>query len=119
MRFLANENFPVSSIRRLRAAGHDVKAVIEIDPGAEDPSVLSLAARENRILLTFDRDYGELIYRRGLPAPLGVAYLRFVPEHPQHAAEVIMALHQLAEIRLDGRYTVIESERIRQRPLPE
>jgi predicted nuclease of predicted toxin-antitoxin system len=91
MGFLANENFPAASVRRLRAAGHDVAAVIETDPGAKDPVVLSLAARERRVLLTFDRDYGELIYRRGLPAPLGVVHLRFAPVYPEQAAEKLKA----------------------------
>ncbi len=79
MRFLANENFPRASIRRLREAGYDVEAVQEKEPGAKDPAVLDYAARENLVLLTFDRDYGELIYRRHLPSPRGVLYLRLIP----------------------------------------
>lgn len=117
MRFLANENFPAASVLRLRAAGHDVVAVIETDPGAKDPVVLSLAAREGRILLTFDRDYGELIYRRGLPAPLGVVHLRFAPADPEQAAEVLLGLGDIVGLTLEGHYTVIDPERIRQRPL--
>lgn len=118
MRFLANENFPTASVRRLRAAGHDVVAAIETDPGAKDPVVLSLAARERRVLLTFDRDYGELIYRRGLPAPLGVIHLRFAPAYPEQAADVVLGLGNVAGLILEGHYTVIDPERIRQRPLP-
>jgi predicted nuclease of predicted toxin-antitoxin system len=79
MRFLANENFPLESVRSLRAAGHDVAAVIEDSPGAKDHEVLARAAREERIILTFDRDYGELIYRLKHPAPAGIIYLRFAP----------------------------------------
>ncbi len=65
MRFLADENFPVPSIRRLRAAYHDVAAIIEDSPGVEDTVVLARAVSEGRYLLTLDRDYGELIFRRG------------------------------------------------------
>jgi predicted nuclease of predicted toxin-antitoxin system len=79
MRFLANESFPLESVRRLRDAQHDVFSVGESMPGIKDEQVLSLAARESRVLLAFDRDYEELIYLRGMAAPLGVVYLRFIP----------------------------------------
>ena len=58
MRWLANENFPLASVQLLRAAGHDVVAIIEDTPGAPDTGVLAQAARESRIVLTFDRDDG-------------------------------------------------------------
>ena len=61
MQFLANEDVPMASIRRLRAAGYDVASIIEDSPGVKDESVLSRAHAEQRIILTFDRDYGELI----------------------------------------------------------
>jgi predicted nuclease of predicted toxin-antitoxin system len=59
MRFLANENFPLVSVRRLREAHHDVLSVGESMPGIKDEEVLALAALEGRVLLTFDRDYGK------------------------------------------------------------
>jgi predicted nuclease of predicted toxin-antitoxin system len=118
MRFLANENFPLASVGRLRQAGHDVVSISEVSPGAKDPTVLARAAREGDVLLTFDRDYGELIFRRRLPPPRGLIYLRLVPETPEEAADVIVALLAVPGIRLEGRYTVVDRQRIRQRPLP-
>jgi len=102
----------------LREAGYEVVAIAELSFGAKDISVLDRAAREDQILITFDRDYGELIYRRHLPSPRGVIHLRFVPETPEEAATVIAALVEVPGIRLEGRYTVIDRQRIRQRPLP-
>jgi predicted nuclease of predicted toxin-antitoxin system len=118
MRFLANEKFPLASVRRLRQAGHDIASVLEIAAGAKDAVVLDRAARENRILLTFDRDYGELIYRRNLPPPAGVVYLRFAPETPEEAAIVVSALGEVAGLQFEGRYTVVDRQKVRQRPLP-
>ena len=118
MRFLADENFPLASVWRLRDAGHDALAASEIMPGAKDENVLAFATRDSRILVTFDRDYGELIYRRGKPAPVGVVYLRFVPAGPDQPAEIVLGLNQVEGLRLDGRYTVVDPPRIRQRPLP-
>ena len=63
MRFLANENFPLPSVRLLREAGHDVVSISEETPGITDSQVLSRAVSEQRIILTFDRDYGVMIYR--------------------------------------------------------
>jgi predicted nuclease of predicted toxin-antitoxin system len=118
MRFLANENFPLGSVRKLRTAGHDVLAIIEVEAGAKDPAVLDRAVAENRVLLTFDRDYGELIYRRNLPPPPGVIYLRLVPKTPDEAADAILSLLFIDGLDLERRYTVIERLRVRQRPLP-
>ena len=56
MRFLANENFPLPSVRLLREAGHDVVSISEETPGITDSQVLSRAVSEQRIILTFDRD---------------------------------------------------------------
>jgi len=60
LRFLANENFPAAAVASLGAAGHDVVWVRTVAPGMPDPEVLAWAAREPRILLTFDKDFGEL-----------------------------------------------------------
>ena len=119
MRFLANENFPLRSVALLRAADHDVVAIIEDTPGMIDTEVLAQAAREARIVLTFDRDYGELIYRRRLPIPTGVIYLRFDPMTPREPGERLLALLMVREITLEGNFTVVERDRVRQRPLPE
>lgn len=55
MDFLANENFPLASIRKLRDDNHNVKSVIEETAGAEDYEVLNLARQEDRIILIFPR----------------------------------------------------------------
>jgi predicted nuclease of predicted toxin-antitoxin system len=116
MRFLANENFPLASVVYLREAGHDVAAIVQESPGLRDPEVLERAAVEARIVLTFDRDYGELIYRRRLPVPTGVVYFRYDPLSPEEPAEHLFRL--LVIIDLMNKYTVVERDRIRQRPLP-
>ena len=118
MQFLANENVPVVSIRRLRAAGYNVASVIEDSPGATDEAILWQAHTKRRIILTFDRDYGELIYRRRLPNPAGVAYFRFAPSTPEEMGEHLIELIEVGSIILDRKFTVIERGWVRQRPLP-
>lgn len=87
MNFLANENFPAFSIRLLRNAGHNVTSVSEDTSGAKDHEVLKRVYDEKRIILTFDRDYGELIYRHQSPIHAGVVFFRFNPSTPEEPAE--------------------------------
>lgn len=117
MDFLANENFPLFSIKLLKNAGHNVASVIEETPGAKDLDILKRACRENRIVLTFDRDYGELIYRHRSFIPGGVVYFRFDPSTPEEPAKILSNILKQSEVSILGKFTVIERGRIRQRIL--
>jgi uncharacterized protein DUF5615 len=64
MRFLANENFLGTAVAAPIAAGHDVVWVRNAAPGMSDPDVLGWAIRDERTLLTFDKDFGELARAR-------------------------------------------------------
>jgi len=90
----------------------------EDSPGMEDSEVLSRATNEQRVILTFDRDYGELIYRLRLPSPTGVLYLRFRPHTPEEPAQLLLNLLQAEQLQFEGWFTVISRDQIRQRPLP-
>lgn len=117
MRFLADENLPLPSIRLLREAGLDIEAIAEFAAGAADAHVLTHAKKQGQVLVTFDRDFGELIYHRGAPVPVGVVYLRIVATSPEDAGHVLLDLLGVEGVGLAGRFTVVERERIRQRPL--
>jgi hypothetical protein len=116
MRFLANENFPAAAVSVLEAAGHDVIWVRTAAPGAPDADVLAWAAREERVLLTFDKDFGELARASHLPATCGVVLLRIPMPPPgdtgQRIADLIIARADWA-----GHFSVIESGRVRMRPI--
>ena len=112
MRFLADESCDFRVVRALRAAGHDVMAVVEIAPGADDTAVLEMAVRENRIFLTEDRDFGQLVYAAAKPAP-GVPLLRFPSSAranlPAQVADVIA--HHGEKLR--ERFVVLQPGAIR------
>lgn len=118
MRFLANENFPLLSVQLLRQMEIKVASVSEDSPGIEDAEVLDRAADEQRVILTFDRDYGELIYRLRLRSPRGVIYFRFRPHTPEEPASILLNLLQMEGLQFEKRFTVVERDRLRQRPLP-
>ena len=65
MRFLADESCDFAVVRALRAAGHDVTTVSAAAPGAEDQIVAALAGSDSRVLLTEDKDFGQLAYATG------------------------------------------------------
>ncbi|HEX9837028.1 MAG TPA: DUF5615 family PIN-like protein [Alphaproteobacteria bacterium] len=117
MRFVADENVPGEAITALRDAGHDVAWIRADAPGSSDDEVLARAMRERRILLTFDKDFGELAWRARLPEDCGVVLVR-LPMPP--AARVGQMLARIIDSRTDwaGRFSVIEPGRIRTRPLP-
>ena len=117
MRLLADENVPLPSIYALREGGMDVAAVTEDAAGASDPEVLALAERQGRVLLTFDRDFGELVFRRGATGEPGVIYCRFVPRTPTELAELVLRLERETSVRFEGKFTVLDRDKVRQRPL--
>jgi predicted nuclease of predicted toxin-antitoxin system len=118
MWFLANENIPGDAVARLRGMGHDVAWVRDDAPGSRDDAVLARAIRESRVLLTFDKDFGELALKSRLPPASGVILLRL--DMPP-AASVGLLLASLIDSREDwaGHFSVIEPGRVRMRPLPQ
>ncbi|HEY3568778.1 MAG TPA: DUF5615 family PIN-like protein, partial [Thermoanaerobaculia bacterium] len=117
VRILANENFPVPLIRELRRRGHDVASVKEVMRGAEDRAVLARAQEESRLVVTFDKDFGELAYRFGLPASSGVILFRLSGSSPDiDNARALAALE--SGIEWAGCFAVVTDDRIRVRPLP-
>ncbi len=118
MRFLADENVPGSVISALRDRGHGVLAVKEKMRGATDRAVLQRAQLDLRILITFDRDFGELAYKSRLPAQSGIVLIRLSASTPAaDNARVIAALESRSD--WSGHFSVISDDRIRVRPLPE
>ena len=78
MHFLADESCDFAVVRALRAVGHDVKAVAEVALGATDEVVLELALHERRVLLTEDKDFGQLVFAAATSTS-GVIFIRYPP----------------------------------------
>ena len=117
MRFLADENFPGDAVTALRAAGHDVLWIRTDAPGITDEDVLARSLDDARVLLTFDKDFGELAWRFGLPASCGIVLFRLPALGPAGVGKVIA---DVLTSRDDwpGNFSVIEPGRIRVRVLP-
>ena len=117
MRLLADENIHLETVRALRAAGHDVFSATESASGASDEALLARANTEGMLLLTFDRDFGELAAARGKAAGGGILYLRIVPESASEATDLLCELLARRDIEWTARITVVDRTQLRQRPL--
>ena len=117
MRWIADENIPRTSIKSLRDAGFDVLSIGEYKPGLADRDVLALAHQNGYGLLTFDRDFGELIFRKEQPAPRAVVYFRFIPTSPDEPAMMMMSLTSTLDV-VEGHFIVLDRDSYRKRPLP-
>ena len=99
MNFLADESVDLPIVERLRQEGHQVTYVTEVGPGVPDDEVLSLANQEAALLLTADKDFGEIVFRQRLHTH-GVVLVRLPGLLPARKAEIVAlaVMEHLAEL---------------------
>jgi predicted nuclease of predicted toxin-antitoxin system len=116
VRILADESFELRLVVFLRSLGHDV-AVIGLDhpPSLPDRDVLAIAVRERRVLITNDRDFGELVFNQRLPHA-GVILFRFIRDTALKRDQLLAVLQTYAEIR--DEFIVVDRTDIRVRQIP-
>jgi predicted nuclease of predicted toxin-antitoxin system len=119
VRFLIDECLPARIAELLRAAGHDCAHVYELGLGGQpDEQIMAAADRENRILVSADTDFGELLANAPVLAP-SVILLRRTDKQARSLTAVILAnLAQITDDLAAGALVVISDARIRARRLP-
>lgn len=117
MRLCADENVPGDAVAELRRRKHDVLWIRESAPGSADEAVLATAQTEARLLVTFDKDFGELVFQRGVGASRGIVLFRITLSSP---AAVTSRVASALESRDDweGNFSIVDDQVIRMRPLP-
>lgn len=114
MKFLVDECTGTSVVACLRNEGHDAVAVAEIMPEADDEQVLQCAVSEGRIVVTNDKDFGEMVFRSG-QVHRGVVLLRLRDERAENKVRMVkVVLAQIGE-RLQNRYVIVNESGIRVR----
>src|ERR1017187_5176509 len=108
MKLLANENFPKASVKIFREKGFDITYISEYNGGISDGEVMQIAIKENRTILTFDKDYGELIYKYGYKPLQGVIFLRLIEFTPTEPAELLLNLFEDKEFTFEGYFNVVD-----------
>jgi predicted nuclease of predicted toxin-antitoxin system len=117
VRWLADECVSARLVKQFRGEGHDVAYAAEMAVGVTDTDLIALANGGERLLLTDDKDFGELVIRRQWTVP-GLVLMRIDAEHPQMRWERLKAAVTQFGESLFGRYTIVESARFRYRALP-
>ncbi len=117
MRLVADESVEGPTVSALRDAGHTVLFIAETSPGIEDEEVLSFARREQALLLTADKDFGELVFRNREPH-CGVLLIRSPEDDPdENAVNTLAVLNQHGPALLD-RFSVLAGRALRIRIVP-
>ena len=112
LRFLADESCDFVVVRALREAGYDVVAVAELTNQSLDPAVLEQAHRENRILLTEDKDFGWHVFVSHA-ASAGVVLIRYPSQARNTLAKAILQVIQEQADKLPGSFVVIQPGQVR------
>jgi predicted nuclease of predicted toxin-antitoxin system len=117
MRLLLDENVSPIVGDALRAAGHDVSMASDVCPGAPDEDVVALAVAAGRVLVTEDKDFGQLAFQRGL-RPVGLIRLALPRQVPAQKATRLVAVLGTAGVDVDGAVLTVEPGRARRSALP-
>ena len=114
MRLLLDENTPKTIVEGLRNCGYDLLWIREYCRGMADEDIVRLSMSDDRVILTFDKDFGELIYRQKMNTP-GIILTRIA--NNQSAKERIIELLKNHGDKLIGYFIVLTEKRIRRRRL--
>ncbi len=112
MRFLADENIENEIVESLRIAGHDVLDLKEISPGIGDLEVLALATETRTVIITNDKDFGELVFRDQKLAG-GIILLRLGIMSSEEKAERLRESIRIHSAEMISAFTVITPDGIR------
>jgi hypothetical protein len=117
MRLLANENFPGVAVEALRSRGMTCSGCGRMRPASVIKRLSGGAVAEMRVLVTFDKVFGELVARSKVPSSCGIVLFRISPASPEYVATT--AVHVL-ESGTDwaGHFSVIEETRVRMLSVP-
>ena len=111
IKLLADENIPKKTVEALKQREIDIISVVDSSPGLSDRAVIELANNENRVIVTFDKDFGELVFRERLEAR-GLILLRLAPISPEHIAERIAHI-MVQEIPIENKIIVVREDSVR------
>ena len=114
MRYLADESVERHIVSALRGAEYEVDYMTELAPGTADPDVLARANRRSTVLITGDKDFGELVYRRKQPNP-GVVLVRLSGLTQQRKAAIAIQVFADHAADFAGAFSVVTETGVRVR----
>lgn len=115
MILLCDEGVDRPIVERLRRDGHEVLYVAEMSPSISDEEVLEEANRRGALLVTLDKDFGELVFRQQRVSS-GVLLVRLAGLTPEEKQATVSSAIRLHAEELIGSFSVVTSGKIRIRP---
>jgi predicted nuclease of predicted toxin-antitoxin system len=116
MNLLADESVDRQIVERLRQDGHDVLYIAEIEPSISDNIVFDRANESSALLVTVDKDFGEIVFREDRLSSGGVVLLRLAGLSSQKKAEIVSDAFQEHGSEFSNRFSVIAPGNVRIRP---
>jgi predicted nuclease of predicted toxin-antitoxin system len=112
MKFIADENIPLKVVKKLRDIDIDIISIAEIQIGLDDEEIAKMSEKEKAIIVTFDKDFGEIIFKR-LIKPFGVILLRIPPKSADYIFDFLRWLLIESKIEFERKLVVVREDKIR------
>ena len=112
MKFLVDESVEYRIVAFLRNLGYNTLSVAESFPSVDDKTVLATAYQEYRIVITNDKDFGELIYKLQLPHK-GIILFRLFEENYQSKEDKLQLILKKFKSKLQNTFTIVSKNKIR------
>lgn len=116
MNLLADESVDRQIVERLKNDRHEVLYIAEIEPSISDDAVFDLANEKAALLLTSDKDFGEIVFREGRLSSGGVVLLRLAGLSADRKSEIVSEAFRENGDEFQGHFSVIAPGRVRIRP---
>jgi predicted nuclease of predicted toxin-antitoxin system len=112
VKFIVDENLGLRVAKWLKELQHDVISIYEEFRGLDDDEILRKSADENRILITNDKDFGEMIFREG-KLHSGVIFLRLEDERSVNVIKILTQLLKMYDEQISDNFTVVTETSVR------
>lgn len=112
MKFIADENIPLKVVKKLRDLNVNVVSVTEIQVGLNDEEIAKMSEKEKAIIVTFDKDFGEIIFKKQMK-PFGVILLRIPPKSVDYIFDFLRWLLIESKIEFERKLVVVREDKIR------
>ncbi len=113
MTFLADENIPYEVIKRLREEGVEIISVLEEFRGMSDERIMNISSGQRLTIITFDKDFGYLVFKRGIGAPYGVTLLRIPMKSPDYIFKMLKWTLLESEITFERNFVIVTGSKVR------
>jgi len=112
LKFLADESLEYSIVLSLRKSGYGVASIAEDYPAIKDKEILKIAIEEDRVLITNDKDFGDLVFFNKL-SHKGVILLRHRSENTKTKGKSLESFLKNYSRKISNKFIVIDESKIR------